>query len=213
MNIKPNYMDINEHIYKFEECENGNIILHKLSVIILNKQKSIFYNGTPYIIQKLDNDKLILKKSIIDIYISNIDDLDIYLNSYDFKRSTIEKINSKKLILTTETYKYAKLLYDIYTFIGDGTTIIKKTKLNIKTIKRLDSGFRYIEDLGISVQSANANKTFQEICIQCLYNSIDLYILIHTSYMEYPYINIHISPISNQYTQIELSDDDSINSD
>jgi hypothetical protein len=35
--------------------------------------------------------------------------------------------------------------------INDGSKIIKNTKINIKTIKKLDEGFYYIDELGISV--------------------------------------------------------------
>jgi hypothetical protein len=54
--------------------------------------------------------------------------------------------------------KYKSVLENIYKIINDGTKIIKNSKLNIKTIKKLDEEFYYLEDLGISIQGVDSNK-------------------------------------------------------
>ena len=63
---------------------------------------------------------------------------------------------------------------NIYKIINDGTKIIKNSKLNIKTIKKLDEGFYYLEDLGISIQGVDSNKCLLEIINQCVENEISL---------------------------------------
>ena len=63
---------------------------------------------------------------------------------------------------------------NIYKIINDGTKIIKNSKLNIKTIKKLDEGFYYLEDLGISIQGVDSNKCLLEIINQCVENKISL---------------------------------------
>ncbi len=54
--------------------------------------------------------------------------------------------------------------------INDGTKIIKNTKLNIKTIKKEDEGFYYLDNIGISVQGIDSNKCLNEIISQCMEN-------------------------------------------
>jgi hypothetical protein len=70
--------------------------------------------------------------------------------------------------------KYNSILKNIYELINDGTTIIKNSKLNIKTIIKLDEGFYYLEDLGISIQGVDSNKCLLEIINQCIENKITL---------------------------------------
>ena len=70
--------------------------------------------------------------------------------------------------------KYKSILENIYKIINDGTKIIKNSKLNIKTIKKLDEGFYYLEDLGISIQGVDSNKCLLEIINQCIENEISL---------------------------------------
>jgi hypothetical protein len=64
------------------------------------------------------------------------------------------------------------LKYKIYIKIK--IKIIKNSKLNIKTIKYIEKGFIYIEDLGISYQGVDSNKCIHEIFNQCLNNNIKL---------------------------------------
>ena len=56
--------------------------------------------------------------------------------------------------------------------IDNGSRIIKNTILNIKTIRTTDCGFRYNKKIGLSIQGADANKTFNEIINQCEKNNI-----------------------------------------
>jgi hypothetical protein len=70
--------------------------------------------------------------------------------------------------------KYKSILENIYKIINDGIKIIKNSKLNIKTINKLDEGFYYLEDLGISIQGVDSNKCLLEIINQCIENEISL---------------------------------------
>jgi len=98
--------------------------------------------------------------------------------NYDFKKSNIISCfingnNDMKL-------KYRSICEYIYRIINDGTKIIKQTKLNIKTLKKVDEGFSYLDDLGISVQGVDSNKCLYEILHQCIENEINIKLQIKT---------------------------------
>ena len=72
----------------------------------------------------------------------------------------INKENSDKLLKTLKLWfckinnnklKYKLILSYINELINDWTIIIKNTLFNIKTIKKTDNGFYYINNLGISI--------------------------------------------------------------
>ena len=50
--------------------------------------------------------------------------------------------------------------------------------VNIKTIKKEDNGFYYLQDLGISIQGVESNKCIYEIVSQCIKNKINITITI-----------------------------------
>ena len=137
--------------------------------ILLNK-KNIIIDNTNYrnytIINKDNGDKLL--KKITHINITDIKDI----KNYDFKKSSISEclIDNKEL----NRLKYRSILEQVYKLINDGTKIIKYTKLNIKTIKKEDDGFYYLENIGISVQGVDSNKCLLEIINQCIENEIEL---------------------------------------
>ena len=144
-------------IYKFTELNNGGDIL---------LQKMVIDDVNYTVINKENGDKLLKKINVIDI--TDIENI----KKYDFKKSTILEclINNIKL----DKLKYKSVLDNIYKMINDGTTIIKNTKLNIKTIKKEDEGFYYLDDIGISVQGIDSNKCLQEIINQCIENKIKI---------------------------------------
>ncbi|ARF12624.1 hypothetical protein Klosneuvirus_10_3 [Klosneuvirus KNV1] len=148
-------------IYKFIEQENGKILLKQIDISQLtNHTKTNLDNGD------------ILLTPIKNVTVTNLQDIP----KYDFKQSTITKciINNtphKKL-------KYKSILNTIYETINDGTTIIKHTKLNIKTINKTDEGFYYLDKLGISVQGVDANKSVYEIVNQCHNNNVILELVV-----------------------------------
>ena len=88
------------------------------------------------------------------------------------KKSTISEcvIDNKEY----NKLKYKSILEQIYKLINDGTKIIKNTKLNIKTIKKEDEGFYYLDNIGISVQGIDSNKCLFEIINQCIENEIEI---------------------------------------
>lgn len=94
------------------------------------------------------------------------------LKSYEFKNSEIQKcvLNDKK----NKKDNYKALIVDIYNLIKNGKQIIKNTTLNIDTNKREDSGFYYLDKLGISVQGVDANRSIYEVFTQCIKNDISI---------------------------------------
>ena len=126
--------------YKYIKLDNGDILLQKIII-----------DNTNYKIVNKDNGDILLKK-ITHINITNIIDI----KNYDFKKSIIiecliDNIELNKL-------KYKSILEQIYKLINDGVKIIKNTKINIKTIKKEDEGFYFLDDIGISVQGVDSNK-------------------------------------------------------
>ena len=143
-------------VYKFKNLENGDILLEK-----------IILDDTNYTITNKNNGDKLLKK-ITSINITDINDI----RKYDFRKSSIVSclLNDEEM----KKLKYKSILEYIYKLINDGTKIIKNSKLNIKTIKKLDEGFYYLEDLGISIQGVDSNKCLLEIINQCVKNEFSL---------------------------------------
>lgn len=115
-----------------------------------------------------ENNIIVLKPKKKIIKIDNIDKL----REFNFNNSNIIEcyLNGKR----PSKNKYASILSDIYKLIGDGTKIIKNTLLNIKTTNENIKGFYYNSELEISIQNAEANKTFKEIVKQTLINKYSL---------------------------------------
>ena len=144
--------------YKYTELDNGDILLEK-----------IVFNNPNYTIINQENGNILLKKAThINI---NIDEIK-KIKDYDFKKSMITEclIDNKEF----NKSKYKSILGQIYKLINDGTKIIRNTKLNIKTIKKEDEGFYYLDDIGISIQGVDSNKCLLEIVNQCTENRIKL---------------------------------------
>ena len=128
---------------------------------------TITIENTIYNIHKQDNGELLLKP-IKQIVINNLDDI----SQYDFCKSQIIlcSINDKLF----DKNKYKPILNKIYYLINSGSKIIKNTNLNIETIEKENSGFYYLDKIGISVQGVDANKCISEIINQCIKNYIKL---------------------------------------
>lgn len=143
-------------VYKFKNLENGDILLEKIII-----------DDTNYTITNKNNGDKLLKK-ITSVNINDVSDI----KKYDFRKSNILScfLNDEEIT----KLKYKSILENIYKIINGGTKIIKNSKLNIKTIKKLDEGFYYLEDLGISIQGVDSNKCLLEIINQCIENEISL---------------------------------------
>lgn len=91
------------------------------------------------------------------------------LIDYYFTRSNINHCNFPK-----RTFK--GILELIYAEINDGMTIILSSAAprRIKTVEKNDQGYKWLPELGISVQEDNANNTIKEILTQCIANNIEL---------------------------------------
>ena len=149
--------------YIFRNLDNGDILL-----------KKFILDNTNYTITNLDNGDKLFKK-ITHINIINITDIK-NIKENDYKKSIILEclIDNKEF----SKLKYKSILEQIYKLINDGSKIIKNTRLNIKTIKKEDDGFYYLDILGISVQGVDSNKCILEIINQCIENEIDLFMKI-----------------------------------
>lgn len=147
---------LHQETYKFITLDNDDILLQK--VIIDNKK---------YTIINKENGDILLKKNIY-INITDINDI----KNYDFKKSIIyECIIDKKQF---NNLKYNSILKHVYNKINDGIKIIKNTLINIKTIKKNDEGFYYLNNLGISFQGIDSNRCLLEIINHCIENKIKL---------------------------------------
>lgn len=146
-------------VYKFVNLDDGDILLQKVYI------DDILYD----IIDKDDGNKLLQKKVI------NIGDMKD-IKKYDFRNSIILECLINGVIFNRLRYKY--ILEEIYRLINDGCKIIKCSGLNIKTYKKDDEGFYYLEDIGISVQGVESYKSILEIINQCIQNKIKIFIKI-----------------------------------
>ena len=140
-------------------------VLNDDNNIITLRKKTI--NIDDYTVSENANGDIILQKiARIDIYDKKC------ITNHDFKNSEISYCSIDGA--DVEKLKYNSILNTIYKKINDGTTIIKHSVLNIKTIKKEDNGFYYIEGLGISIQRVDANKCIYEIITQCIENKINI---------------------------------------
>jgi hypothetical protein len=158
--------------YKFIKLDNGDILLEKIILDNTLLDNTLLDNTLldntlldSYAKHDTNNGDILLQLNRI-INITDIQDI----QKYNFCKSVIldcyiDNNNFTKL-------KYISILEEIYNIINDGTTIIKNTKLNIKTIRKEDNGFKYLDNIGISVQGVNSNKCLLEISNQCIKNKI-----------------------------------------
>lgn len=117
-----------------------------------------------------EDNKIKLVPKIKIIKIKNASEFNIESKLFRGSEITFCKINNKN----PTDHKYKSIRDDVYKIINNGTKIIRNTILNIKTTQVEEKGFYYDEELGISIQSADAHKTFREIILQCLSNNISL---------------------------------------
>ncbi len=154
-------------MYKVEQIYEDTIKLTKLSI-----------NRDEYDEQVLENgDILLIRKKIISI--NGFNEFNNIKNQYQISNSNILSCSINYYQTNDYKLKYKSILNYIYSnLIKDGVKIIKNSILNISTIKKETEGFYYLEDLGISIQGADATKCLNEIINQCHYNNIHITILI-----------------------------------
>lgn len=88
---------------------------------------------------------------------------------------TQSKISSCHLNDVSHTrLNYRSILHQIYKIIGTREAIKKRTLLNIEFGKYTQKGYKYIEDLDMSIQGTDARQTLAEIMNQCKKNKIKL---------------------------------------
>ena len=115
---------------------------------------------------ELVDNKVIIKKNIKTV--NTIDEIRLI----NFRNSKVEKVSINNIIINNNYNSIIKYLFE--DIIKDGTQIIRNSILNIKTVHRNDSGFHYLESIGISYQGIDSNKAIIEICNQCKVNNIIL---------------------------------------
>ena len=154
-------------MYKVEQLNENTIKLTKLNINKDEYDKQILENG----------DMLLVRKKIITI--TGFNEFNNSRTQYSFNNSNILSCTINYYQSNEYKLKYKSILNYIYSnIIKDGVKIIKNSSLNISTIKRETEGFYYMEDLGISIQGADANKCLYEIINQCHVNNIHITILI-----------------------------------
>jgi len=149
-------------IYEIKEskysCYQINDIINKTSTKI--NFPFVKYNGTggTEFYEKNDYNNL-----------SNFFDLlEIKYNKFQLN---IDEFNKNKIT--------KKEIREIENEIKDGFRIIKNTLFkDIKTFKKEDKGYYYLENIGISIRFKNSNDSFNEIINQCEINNIKLYMKI-----------------------------------
>ncbi|ARF10673.1 hypothetical protein Hokovirus_2_200 [Hokovirus HKV1] len=143
-------------IYKYNELYNQDILLERIKI-----------DKNTYTMVPLENGNILLKKNI-SIDINNLENI----KNYNFAKSNIIDCSINEIKINK--LKYKTILNQIYTIINDGTRIIKNTVLNVKTIKKEDNGFYYLDNIGISVQGVEPNKCITEIINQAKKNNINI---------------------------------------
>jgi hypothetical protein len=116
---------------------------------------------------KIVDNKIIIKKKIKTL--NTIDEIKLI----NFRNSRVEKVSINNTIINNNNYN-SIIKYLFEDIIKDGAQIIRNSILNIKTVYRDDSGFYYLESIGISYQGIDSNKAIIEICNQCKVNNIIL---------------------------------------
>ena len=147
---------IDLEVYTSNNLENGNILLRKFKI-----------DETKYIKNMEDNGDILLEL-IKTVNIKNNKEI----KNYCYTNSSIIycALDGKP----EEKLKYKSILNNIYLNIGNGAEIIKKSKLNITTIKKQVDGFYFIEELGISIQCVDSNKCLDEIINICMTFKINI---------------------------------------
>ncbi len=108
----------------------------------------------------------------IDLKIENIDLKIENILKKNFSKSKIQKCTINNII-QVRLKKYNQILLHIYSLI-DKNVILNNTKLNIKTEEKKDRGFVYYQNIGLSIQGADSNKTMSEILNMCKIQNIKL---------------------------------------
>ena len=94
------------------------------------------------------------------------------LNGCDLVQSKILicKINGNN----HDRLNYRNIMHKIYGIIGNRKKIKKTTQLNIEFGEYTEKGYKYIEDLDMSIQGTDAKLTLREIVNQCTTYKIKL---------------------------------------
>ena len=121
---------------------------------------------------KIINNTLILTPVSEIKIIENIDLKIENILKKNFSKSKIQKCTINNII-QVRLKKYNQILLHIYSLI-DKNVILNNTKLNIKTEEKKDRGFVYYQNIGLSIQGADSNKTMSEILNMCKIQNIKL---------------------------------------
>jgi len=118
----------------------------------MNKNYIVISNINEYK-QEHINDKLILTR--LHPY---IDEISLFKNDLTYSKVLNCYINNELIHL----HKYKQIILHMYNSINI-QSIIQNTILNISNKERYDKGFKYYENLGISIQGSDARRLLKEI--------------------------------------------------
>ena len=148
-------IDTNENhdciLYLDKKIEDWNTVIRSLKNIIREKTNKC----------NLDIGSILREKKYNFVF-SKV--LNCKLNNEDFERKT-----------------YSSIMKKIYMLINDPEKIQKYTLRNFVKGKKLNNGFKYIEDLDISVQDIDSINAIKEIIQQSMFNNLNLEIKIKLS--------------------------------
>jgi hypothetical protein len=132
-----------------------------------------------------DNNKIVLRPNILkledyDVEMSSSGDIVlkkrkklVMVDDIDTIEFNFSKVLECSIDIQLEL-NYTAILKQVYKLIGDATKIIKTTSLNIVVGSKTDKGYTYMNDIGISFQRCDSNKTLKEIMTQCSKNKVHI---------------------------------------
>ncbi|ATZ80234.1 hypothetical protein BMW23_0176 [Bodo saltans virus] len=129
-------------------------------------------------IKMIEKDEIIKKNYCLNFAAYDIANKIKYtdVNKFDFTQSKIIecKINSKN----HDRLNYRNILMKVYELLNDKNLIKKNTIINIEFGKYTEKGYKYIEELDMSLQGTDSNMTIKEIINQCKKNKIKIHMKI-----------------------------------
>lgn len=115
----------------------------------------------------------------------SIDEFDLTTES--FKGSLINEVELEGVEI--EKKNYFNVISSIYEYLENFEAIKANTTINVQNGEKAGKGFVYFEDLDISVQYVNADRSLKEIFEQILGNGMRLKMDISTKEKRYIFVN------------------------
>jgi len=120
--------------------------------------------------------------------IEKVNMTDFKLTSVNFHGCIVKSSEIEGMVIPVK--RLAKILREIFEFLNDVDLIKENSKIRIVDGKVTEKGFVPYENLGISVQGANANQLMREIFTHVLKNNITFQLNVLAEGSEYQFINV-----------------------